>query len=337
MMIDSADIVVGLAWGDEAKGKVSNYLAESLNMDGTNYYSFVCRWNGGSNAGHTIYLNDICYKTHIIPCGVLRGIPSVIGPNCVLNKASFLREVKYIEDAGFDSSLIKVYPNCHVVTDSHIDYDRANLADKLGTTSSGIAPAYSAKAARVGVLAKDVLDESFIFDGNLYGNILCEGAQGFWLDINMGNYPYVTSSETLPYSACSLGFPTQKINRVYGAAKIYDTRSGEDPLFPSSLLDDAALMKIGNVGLEYGVTTGRRRKVNWLNLDKLIIAVTTTGATDLLISKCDVIEEVGEFKLFFKDSLVNFNGLSEMKTFIVKKISEVSNSNIEFSSSPFGV
>ena len=81
-------------------------------------------------------------------------------------------------------------------------------------------------------------------------------------DINMGDYPYVTSSEPLPYAACSLGFPTQKINRIYGAAKIYDTRSGEDPLFPSSLLRDRVLVRIADVGSEYGVTTGRRRKVN---------------------------------------------------------------------------
>ena len=63
----------------------------------------------------------------------------------------------------------------------------------------------------------------------LYGTILCEGAQGFWLDINYGNYPFVTSSVTLPYSACSLGFPPCKINTIYGAAKIYDTRVGYDP------------------------------------------------------------------------------------------------------------
>ena len=61
--------------------------------------------------------------------------------------------------------------------------------------------------------------------------ILCEGAQGALLDIHYGNYPYVTSSTTLPYGACSLGFSPQKINNIYGIAKCYSTRSGIDPYF----------------------------------------------------------------------------------------------------------
>ena len=93
------------------------------------------------------------------------------------------------------------------------------------------------------------------------GNILCEGAQGVWLDMDAGNYPYVTSSTTLPYGACSLGFPAQKINRVWGAAKMYDTRSGEDPLFPDSLFQNEDLERVALTGCEYGVTTGRSEKL----------------------------------------------------------------------------
>ena len=63
----------------------------------------------------------------------------------------------------------------------------------------------------------------YLFEGELYGNILCEGAQGCWLDIIQGNYLYVTCSYTLPYSSCSIGFPPQLIKNIYGAAKIYDT------------------------------------------------------------------------------------------------------------------
>ena len=67
---------------------------------------------------------------------------------------------------------------------------------------------------------------------------MCEGAQGFRLDIDYGNYPYVTSSSTLPYMACSLGFPPCYIKSIIGCAKIYDTRSGVDPDFPPELLED---------------------------------------------------------------------------------------------------
>tara|TARA_R110002020_G_scaffold50716_7_gene143237 strand:+ start:23625 stop:24647 length:1023 start_codon:yes stop_codon:yes gene_type:complete len=318
-MINAADIVVGLAWGDEAKGKVTSHLA-SLKKDGAPYYDFVARWNGGSNAGHTIYVNDVCFKTHIVPCGILHGIKSIIGPNCVLNPDSFYRELDALGSKGADTSLVRVSPRCHIVSEQHIEYDRLNLSKKLGTTSKGIAPCYADKAARTGVLARDVLDEELLWDENLYGNLLCEGAQGVWLDINRGRYPWVTSSETLPYSACSIGFPTQVINNIYGAAKIYDTRSGEDPMFPSLLFDDRHLKQIADVGAEYGVTTGRRRKVNWLNLNYLIESINLTGTTSLLISKCDILEEVGVYRLFYNEELLTFVSLVDMKSFIKTSI-----------------
>ena len=80
-MINSVDIIFGLAWGDEGKGKISNAISKN--------YDIVCRWNGGPNAGHTVYLNDKKYKTHIIPCGVFQNKLSVIGPNCVINIDKF--------------------------------------------------------------------------------------------------------------------------------------------------------------------------------------------------------------------------------------------------------
>ena len=86
-----------------------------------------------------------------------------------------------------------------------------------------------------------------------YMAISCEGSQGFYLDIDHGKYPYVTSSITLPYGACSLGF-SQKINDIWGLCKLYDTRSGMDPMFPKSLLLNKPL-ELGDLGKEYGVTT----------------------------------------------------------------------------------
>ncbi len=337
-MIDKADIVVGLAWGDEAKGKVANQLA-SHTVAGKNYYDFVARWNGGSNAGHTIYVNEECYKTHIVPCGVFHGIKSIIGPNCVLHPESFYKELDGISKAGFDTSLVKVSPNTHIVTDNHIDIDKRTLAKKLGTTSRGIAPAYADKAARSGVLAKDVLEYDYIWDGELHGNILCEGAQGVWLDINHGLYPYVTSSETLPYAACSIGFPTQVIDRVYGVAKMYDTRSGEDPLFPSSLLDDSELRRVADAGMEYGVTTGRRRRVNWLDLNRLIDAINLSGSTDIILNTCDVLKEVEHYKLFYNREILSFGSIESITTFVENRVKDHCDlvSLISFSYSPLFV
>ena len=268
----------------------------------------------------------------------------MVGPGCVLHPESFYAELSYLEDNGFDSSLVKVSPKCHIVTDDHLEFDRANLAKKLGTTGRGIAPSYSAKFARTGILAKDVLPPRLLWNEQLSGNVLCEGAQGIWLDIDHGLYPYVTSSTTLPYGACSVGFPPQKIRRVWGAAKIYDTKSGEDPRFPEKLLNDPALLNVANLGQEYGVTTGRRRKVNWLNLNMLIDAVNLSGTTNLVVSKCDVLGELGAgyFNLFYNlgdDVLLSFSSLQDMCDFITEKVT--SNcplvTEIRYSSSPMEI
>jgi adenylosuccinate synthase len=319
--VHKADIVYGVQAGDESKGKVAAYLSSLSNPEKDKYYDFVARWGGGANAGHTVFVNSKKYKTHMIPSGVFHGIKSLVGPGCVVNLEGLKVELEYLEANGFDKSLVKIYPNTHIVSEEHINFDKNNLSKLLGTTSKGIAPAYSDKFARKGiqfhqVAEKDPFWKDYLFNEELHGNVLCEGAQGFFLDINWGNYPYVTSSETLPYAACSLGFSPKLINNIYAVAKIYETRSGEDPLFPESLFDNPELLKIADEGNEYGTTTGRRRKVNYLNLDRLIYALEKGGATHLIISKCDVLEKVGSFKLYYKNELISFESLSLMKDFI---------------------
>lgn len=310
----NVDICCGLAWGDEAKGKIVAYLARE------NKYNFVCRWAGGHNAGHTIYKLGKKYKTHLIPSGIFYDIPSIIGHDCVVEKESFLNEIDYLKENGFNTNLIKISPKCHVISKTHIDEDKLKYAKTQGSTSKGIAPCYRDKYARMGkrVDSEENIDffKEYLWDEKLYGNVLCEGAQGFWLDINQGNYPYVTSSTTLPYGACSLGFPTQSIKNIYGAVKIYDTRSGIDPEFPEDLFDDNQLKEIGEKGYEFGVTTGRKRKVNWLNLDKLIKSIKISGTNICIISKVDVLQNVNKFKLFYENKLNEFNSIENMKKFI---------------------
>lgn len=309
--IENVDICCGLAWGDEAKGKIVSQLAKNNN------YDFVCRWSGGNNAGHTVYVNHDKYKTHLIPSGIFYNIPSIIGPDCVVNIESFFEEIEYLKNNGFNTSIVKISPKAHIVTDKHIDYDINEINQSQGTTKRGIAPCYSDKYKRCGIQVKDCKQlKSFLWDGQLYGNVLCEGAQGFWLDINEGNYPYTTSCVTLPYGACSLGFNPKMINHIYGAAKIYDTRSGIDPLFPDSLLKNSELYKLGELGEEYGVTTHRRRTVNWLNLNKLIYAINVSGTTHLIISKVDIITEVNVYKLIHNSETIIFHNLENMKNHI---------------------
>lgn len=307
-MINYVDVIYGLAWGDEGKGKISNAIAKD--------YDYVCRWNGGPNAGHTVYLDGKKYKTHIIPCGVFQNKKSIIGPGCVLHVKKFFDEIKYLSDNGFDTSLIKVHPNAHIISEEHIESDMKNLKGKLGTTGQGIAPCYSDKMLRCGVQAKKELDKKWLWQGDLDGNVLCEGAQSVWLDIDHGDYPFVTSSSTMPYSACSIGFSPKKIRSLIGVAKAYDTKSGVDPLFPETLWENPILNQIIELGQEFGSTTGRKRLVNWLNLDKLIQSIRLSGCTYLIINKCDVLEEVGVFKLYYKNRLVELDTMHEMETFI---------------------
>ena len=315
-MINNVDIIFGLCWGDEGKGKICNALSSK--------YDYVCRWNGGPNAGHTVYLNDKKYKTHLIPSGIFHNKKSIIGPNCVINIDKFFDELDYLKKEGFDTSLVKISPKAHIITHRHIEYDLKFLKPKLGTTGQGIAPCYSDKMLRSGKLAKDYLEAKYIWNGELEGDILCEGAQSFWLDINYGHYPYVTSSETLPYSACSLGFSPKLIRDIIGVAKIYDTKSGVDPLFPESLWEDIELNRLIELGKEYGTTTGRKRLVNWLNFNKLLYAIKVSGTTKLIINKCDILQEMNIFKIRLDDELgpnfIKFNDFDNMKEYISREL-----------------
>ena len=332
-MIKNVDIVTDLSWGDTGKGKVISWLSKNSDID----YNYVCRWAGGNNAGHTVYIGGKRYKTHLIPSGVFHGIKSIIGPGCVVHPDSLYKELSYIKDNGFDPSLVKVSPRAHIVKEEHIQEDKSKLASKLGTTSKGIAPCYASKMARTGLLARDSLSSKLLWNEELSGNILCEGAQGFYLDVDYGNYPYVTSSNTLPYAACSLGFPPQKIRKIWGLCKMYDTRSGKDTLFPENLLDDKELSELCLLGEEVGVTTGRRRKCNWLNLNYLINAINITGTTDLIVNKCDILKKSGHFKIIYNEEILSFFSFEHMRSFIEDTVVRLSGDllkEITFSYSP---
>ena len=322
MSVKHVDICCGLAWGDEGKGKLVTELIKK------NHYDWVCRWCGGSNAGHTIYYKNIKYNTNIIPSGVFYGKKCYIGSQCYVNLEDLDKEMGYIKRNGFDIDLVRISGRAHIITDKHKKEDILKYKHSQGSTGKGIAPCSKDKYGRTGLRLRDILDTGMFdnlewFDRNkhimeeeLSGDILCEGAQGIWLDIDYGNYPYVTSSTTLPYSACSLGFPPQKIRHIYGAAKMYDTRVGVDPYFKDDLLGDPVLNSIAMAGNEFGTTTGRKRKVNWMNITKLSEAINLSGTTHVIISKTDVLKEVGVYKLIELEEMKEFNNLDEMKDYI---------------------
>lgn len=312
-MIEFVDIVNDCQFGDCGKGKIVSQLSKD--------YDLCFRFNGSNNAGHTVVINNKQYKTNLVPSGVFHNIPGLIGPGCALNVEAFYQELEYLKSNGIDASNVFVHPHCHIITDEHIKRDKEEFAKKLGTTSKGVGPCYSDKYLRTGLQAKNILPKELLWNQELKGKLLGEAAQGYWLDIDQSiNYPYVTSSNTLPYAACSIGFAPQYIRRIFSALKPYETRSGEDPDFPDSLLNDPVLSRLGDIGKEYGTVTKRRRKTNWLNLDNLIKAINVSGTTHAIFNKCDVIQELNVFKLFHNDSLQEFESWADMSIYIKQLI-----------------
>ncbi|HEV8546685.1 MAG TPA: adenylosuccinate synthase [Candidatus Limnocylindrales bacterium] len=154
-----ATVIVGLQWGDEGKGKTTDFLAEQVAM--------VVRYQGGDNAGHTVVSGDEVFKLHLVPSGVLYPhITSVIGSGVVVNPATLISELDMLAARGIDTGRVRVSTAAHVIMPYHVALDRAletRLGDgKVGTTGRGIGPAYADRAWRVGLRMEDLLDGSLV-------------------------------------------------------------------------------------------------------------------------------------------------------------------------------
>jgi adenylosuccinate synthase len=298
METSTVDVVIGMQYGDEGKGKIANQMAAS------GEYDYVFRFNGGGNAGHTIYLNNQKIVTHLVPCGILHGIPSVIGNGCVINTQKLFEEIEYLENLGFNTSLLKIAENAHIITKEHIEEDFKDT--KIGTTRTGNGPCYRDKVSRTGLRAKDV-PELQPYLVNMHSLIhsspkkfLAEGAQGYWLDIDFGDYPYVTSSNTGVGAVLNNGFNYQQIWNVVGVIKCYSTYVGAK----GYQKDDERFEQLREIGQEYGATTGRPRQIDWLNLDEVITACQMNGVTKLIINKMDVLRQVDSSWNYYKDNIL---------------------------------
>jgi len=324
-----ADIIVDLQYGDCGKGKVTHYLCKYKE------YTHVLRYNGGCNAGHTIYHEGKKFVTHHIPSGVFHGVKSIIGSGCVVNPIQFFKEIGELEEGGIKTEgLIYIADNAHVITAEHLNEDGKD--SKLGTTKQGNGPAYRDKYARVGVRAKDVPElEPYLI--NLYEEfhesgetvrILCEGAQGFGLDIDHGDYPYVTSSHCTSAGALLNAIPPSWIRDVWGVAKLYETYSGYKDFEPKEKI----FQKIRDVGEEYGATTGRPRQCNWMDFNMLEKAAKINGVNKLVFNKVDILEEVKVWKLINNSETVDFSSGSEMEKWLQNKLGN--NLEVHFSGNP---
>jgi len=312
-----ADVVVDLQYGDCGKGKVSHHLARN------NAYTHVLRYNGGCNAGHTIFHKGKKFVTHHIPAGVFFGIRSVIGPGCVVDAKRFLAEIKGLEAGGIKTKgKVFIARNTHVITNAHRAED--GMEKKIGTTGRGNGPAYRDKYGRTGVRAEDVsalkpyltdLYEEFFLKKDV--KILAEGAQGFGLDIDWGDYPFVTSSHCTVGGAVLNGIPASAVRQVWGIAKMYETYVGAKKFQPQG---KKVFDQIAEAGEEYGSTTGRRRQVNWLNMQLLEKAIRMNGVTHLVFNKVDVLRAVSSWAVIDKKKIVSFKNEKTMKEFLLKRL-----------------
>lgn len=149
-------VLLGAQWGDEGKGKVTDYLAQKASM--------VVRYQGGNNAGHTVVVGDNEFKLRLIPSGILYpDTTCIIGNGVVIDPRVLLKELAYLQEKGVDTSHLYISERAHVIMPYHILIDTLEEESKgdakIGTTKNGIGPCYMDKSARVGIRMIDLLDK----------------------------------------------------------------------------------------------------------------------------------------------------------------------------------
>ncbi len=155
----SLDILLGLQWGDEGKGKIVDLLAPQ--------YDIVARFQGGPNAGHTLYVNGKKQVLHTIPSGIIHPkVMNVIGGGMVIDPVTLKDEIETLKTDGlFDANALVISKNAHLILPTHQAIDQAeeesNNEQPIGSTQKGIGPCYADKAARKGLRIRDINDYDF--------------------------------------------------------------------------------------------------------------------------------------------------------------------------------
>jgi adenylosuccinate synthase len=344
-------VVIGTQWGDEGKGKIVDWLCDQADV--------VVRFQGGHNAGHTLVIDGVTYKLHLLPSGVVRANKlSVIGSGVVLDPWALLAEMAQVRAQGvhLTSDNLWIADNAPLILPFHREIDQAREAAKhssssgqpaIGTTGRGIGPAYEDKVGRRAIRLGDLAEptslrgklDDLIFHHNalrhgfgvapialepLYEDLMAvaplllphavslasamrqlrhqqrrllfEGAQGLWLDVDHGTYPFVTSSNTMPATAAiGGGAGIGELGFTLGITKAYSTRVGHGP-YPTELFDEDG-ETLGQRGKEFGTTTGRKRRCGWFDAVMVRQAVELGGVNGLALTKLDVLDSFAEIKL----------------------------------------
>ena len=154
-------VLLGAQWGDEGKGKITDYLAERAD--------YVVRYQGGNNAGHTVVVNEEEFKLRLIPSGIISGHATcVIANGVVVDLKVLIKEMEYLKAKGVDVSRLLISDRCHLIMPYHIKQDEceelAKGANKIGTTKNGIGPCYMDKCARIGLRMGDIVDPEYFLE-----------------------------------------------------------------------------------------------------------------------------------------------------------------------------
>lgn len=338
--------IVGANWGDEGKGKITDVLASKSDI--------VIRFQGGSNAGHTIVNNYGKFALHQLPSGVFHShITNIIGNGVALSVENFIKEMKELEDRGVPKPNILISDRTQIVMPYHIAFDcyeEERLGkNSFGSTKSGIAPFYADKYSKIGFQVNELYDDvdtlkgkisrvleiknatlknlynkepiseqeifdklmeykellrpyvadvfSFTYDAVKAGkNILLEGQLGALKDTDFGIYPMVTSSNTIAgYGAVGAGIPPYEIKEIVTVVKAYSSAVGAGE-FVSEIFGEEAdeLRRRGGDGGEYGATTGRPRRMGWLDLVATRYGCRVQGATQVAFTVLDVLGYLDE-------------------------------------------
>ena len=343
----SSVVVLGAQWGDEGKGKIVDYLAQKADA--------VVRYSGGSNAGHTVVVNNVNYKLRLLPSGVLfKDKINVLGNGVVINPGVVLAEIEGMREKGISCNNLVISNRAHVVLPYHWRLDElqeeALGAHKIGTTKGGIGPCYMDKIARIGIRVCDLMEPDTFAEKlkanmeaknqiltKIYGaepfdyetvlneylayaeelrpyvadtgvvldelfendkNVLFEGAQATFLDIDHGTYPYVTSSNpTAGNASTGSGVGPRYIDHVVGVVKAYTTRVGEGPFITELLDTDGPGNQIRETGHEYGTVTGRPRRCGWLDAFMLRYSARLNSIDYLAITRLDILDQMPKIKM----------------------------------------
>lgn len=210
-------VIIGTQWGDEGKGKITDYLAKKADV--------VVRYQGGNNAGHTVEKGGVQYKLHLIPSGILyHDKICIIGNGVVIDPASLIEEIENLEKQGVSIENLKISDRAHIVFPYHIKQDEleelAKGKNDLGTTKKGIGPCYMDKSERIGIRVCDLIKPK-VLEEKLKRNIEKKnklfrdlyGVEGFdfgemykkYLEYAEKIKPFVTDTTVLLYDLIKSG------------------------------------------------------------------------------------------------------------------------------------